>query len=84
MKSKISTVILAAILTVGLSVNMGTVFADDSESYEVKQKIEIEIDCDQKNENDDSPFAELGNEQACIAEAQNINDVVPPAEPVEQ
>ncbi len=68
--------ILAAILAVGISANMGTVFAGDSESYEVKQKIEIEQDCDQKNKNEDSAFAALTNTQTCTAAAINLNDVV--------
>lgn len=57
--------------------NIAPVFAGEAdEIYEVKQKIDIEIDCDQNNENEDSPFAELGNAQECNAFAQNMNDVV--------
>ena len=76
MKSKISMFILAAFLAVGLSVNMGTVFAGgDDESYKVQQKIEIEQDCDQKNVNDDSSAAVLTNTQACTVLAANVNDI---------
>ncbi len=74
--------LLAAILAVGIAtMSMSTVFADD-ESYEIKQKIKIEQDCDQKNENEDSPNAELVNAQSCETTAYNLNDivVVPPEE----
>ena len=92
MKSKISMFILAAILAVGLSVNMDTVFAEGNdyeegsdESYSVQQKVEIEQDCDQKNVNDDSSEAALTNTQECTALGLNLNDIVigAPEEPPE-
>lgn len=67
------------------AVSTAPAFAGGDEEYEVKQKIKIEQDCDQTNENEDSPFAGLFNEQACNAEAFNLNDiVVVPSEPREE
>jgi hypothetical protein len=68
--------ILSTILAIGLTVNMGTVFAGgDDESYSVQQKVDIEQDCDQKNENEDSAFSALTNAQECTAIAANVNDL---------
>ncbi len=65
--------LLIAILAVGISINMGTVFAGGDESYEVKQKVEIEQDCDQKNVNEDSEGVILTNGQTCTAIGLNLN-----------
>ena len=92
MNSKYAMFILAAVLSVGLTANMGTVFAGgdeyedegSDESYKVQQSTEIEQDCDQKNVNDDSSGAILTNLQACTAIGLNLNDIVIGGEELEE